>query len=90
MKRKSGGAYAVERIQELRKLFGDKCERCGSKTDLQFAHRHGHDTGLSGWSRGSWYRLKDVLLHPLSYLLLCRICHLAYDDKKKKEKEITN
>jgi len=85
-KKKSGGKIAVENIQQLRKFFGGKCEHCSSTEDLQFAHKHGHETGLSGSSRGSWYRFKDVAMHPLSYLLLCRTCHFAYD---KKEEEIT-
>ena len=83
--KKSGGRQAIERIQQLREFFGEKCEKCGSTEDLQFAHRHGHDTGLTGPSRGSWYRFKDVALHPVSYLLLCRRCHFAYDKKEKKE-----
>jgi len=79
--RYSGGKYQIIQIKKLRKYFGDSCEFCSSTIDLQFAHKHGHDTGVSGSSRGSWYRLQDVLLHPLSFLLLCRKCHCFYDKK---------
>ncbi|WP_316506140.1 hypothetical protein [Nitrosopumilus sp.] len=89
MKRKntenySGGKKQVMQIRLLRKYFGDACEYCNSTVNLQFAHKHGHDTGLSGSSRGSWYRLKDVSSHPMSFLLLCRRCHLNYDRKKEE------
>ena len=85
--KKSGGKQTIEKIQQLREFFGEKCEQCGSTEDLQFAHRHGHETGLNGSSRGSWYRFKDVALHPASYLLLCRSCHWKYDRSNKQQLE---
>ncbi len=83
----SGSKKQVIQIQKLRKYFGDKCEYCKSTVGLQFTHKHGHDTELLGSSCGLWYRLQDVSLHPMSFLLLCRKCHRNYD-RKKKEKMI--
>ena len=69
-------------VEEQRQQFGGKCQRCGSKTNLEFAHRlHTHLTGTRG--RGSRHRYYDVKYHPKSYQLLCHECHTRLDRQRE-------
>lgn len=61
----------------LRIRFGERCAKCGSRTELEFAHVV--TTGLNGRGRGSAERYYDILRHPRAYRLLCRRCHRAFD-----------
>jgi len=78
---------AKGRMEELRKQFGGVCNNCGSKQELQFAHRM--PTPLCGKnSRGSAERYYDILNHPLAYLLLCRYCHDKRGPSPNRMKEM--
>ena len=46
---------------------------------LEFAHVR--PNGVYGRGRGSRVRIVDVIENPDNYRLLCRDCHLDYDDK---------
>ena len=74
-----GHEWEKNRMQELRNQRGNKCDSCGSSENLEFHHIL--PTGLSGMGRGFYQRMKDISLHPDSYLLLCKSCH---DDAHKK------
>ena len=74
-------AKAVRR--QLLSDFGGECYHCGSKGTtwrrrLEFAHKY---PCLQGEGRGSNKRMREVLRHPESFLLLCHVCHTAYDSK---------
>ena len=59
-------------------LVGPSCRGCGSDLGLQFAHIK--PTELSGGNgRGRIERYLDVLRHPDCYAVLCRSCHLSFD-----------
>lgn len=76
-----------ESMDELRRIFGGRCRRCGSKRSkagrgrkagpLQFAHIK--PTGLCGRGRGLQHRYFDILRNPDCYELLCNLCHVAMD-----------
>ena len=65
------------RTREMRRrnleMFGNRCLKCPSDRNLEFHHQF--ETEIKGRGRGSYHRMKDVMLHPLSYVLLCRSCH---------------
>ena len=64
----------------LIKLFGGICScGCGATTKLEFAHTK--PTELNGKGRGSFKRLKDVIINPDSYKLLAKTCHRMFDNK---------
>lgn len=64
--------------------YGGKCNACGSRSDLEFAHVK--DTGLNGIGRGKGRRLRDILRHPGAYLLLCVECHEQLDGARYRSK----
>lgn len=64
-------------MQRLRDQRGGKCEKCGSRRRLQFAHRA--PTKLMGRGRGSRERYYDIKKHPAAYILVCRQCHISVD-----------
>lgn len=47
--------------------------------EWHFAHRHNFPSDLSGFGRGQSRRVKDIINHPLSYILLCNVAHENYD-----------
>ena len=55
----------------LKKLYGNRCYFCSTKHNLQFAHVM--PTSLSGMSRGSKERMRDVRNNTDKYLLTCRM-----------------
>lgn len=74
-------AFSKEYIENLKNelldYYGVKCKRCGSTTDLQFAHTK--PTGLNGAGRGKYRRLRDVKNNLDCYTLLCDKCHKEFD-----------
>ena len=50
-----------------------------SEYQWHFAHRHGFPSDLNGSGRGMAARVRDIMNHPLSYLLLCSAHHEDYD-----------
>lgn len=56
---------------------GDICYLClkvkGFNRKLEFHHLK--PTGLNGEGRGFDNRIRDIVKHPDSYILLCRKCH---------------
>ena len=71
--------WIKKKLRELKKEFGGKCARCGSKRKLEFAHKR--KTPISGKHRGRKEKYYDIIRHKKSYVLLCFKCHRA---KKKK------
>jgi hypothetical protein len=78
-------------MDELRRLFGGRCRKCGAKRSrlkrgrlktgpLEFAHVK--PTGLCGRGRGLKNRFVDVLRNPDCYELLCHGCHHVLDMRK--------
>jgi len=68
---------------ELVQQFGGECYHCASKGTtwrrrLEFAHKYPCRKGMG---RGSNNRVREVLRHPENFLLLCRVCHIAYDSR---------
>lgn len=59
--------------------FGGRCERCGSRHMLEWAHTA--PTKLKGMGRGSKNRLLDVQRNPDHYSLMCKGCHLDFDNR---------
>lgn len=58
-------------------MFGNKCTRCFSTENLEFAHIK--PTDLNGQRRGRNKRIIDILNHFDCYNLLCKDCHSWYD-----------
>ena len=71
--------------QTLIEKFGGRCAHCGLDQDLEFAHTE--PTGLKGPSRGSFYRVRDIMLHPQCYLLLCMTCHDLFDGRRPRRRQ---
>ena len=65
--------YSSRDMNKLRREHGGRCERCGSRRKLEFAHQQ--QTGLSGQGRGLNHRYLDIKKHPEAYDLLCHACH---------------
>lgn len=59
-------------------LLPIECVSCGQTRKLEMAHVK--PTGLCGEGRGYERRYLDALKHPTSYVLLCRPCHVAFDN----------
>lgn len=55
-----------------------QCLACQATRGLEMAHLE--PTGLSGRGRGWERRYLDAIRNPNSYVLLCRACHVAYDN----------
>lgn len=66
-----------KQIADLKEELGGVCLYCSTKQELQFAHIK--RTNLSGMSRGSWSRYKDVRDNKDSYILLCKTHHNKLD-----------
>lgn len=47
--------------------------------EWHFAHRHNFPSDISGFGRGQNARVRDIINHPLSYILLCNVAHENYD-----------
>jgi len=75
------GEYMGRKFKLLRLSFGNCCQHCGTKENLEFAHKE--PTGLDGKGRGSYARFKDICRNKDKYLLLCKDCHLKYDNGGK-------
>lgn len=65
-------------------LYGGCCQRlrpdghvCGSMKRLEFAHIK--KTPLNGRGRGSQARVRDIIAHPLCYMVMCHNCHVEFD-----------
>lgn len=67
----------------LLKKFGEKCEVCGSREDLEFAHIS--PTKLNGEGRGQWHRAMDAYNNMDKYALLCKKCHTKFDNGHREE-----
>lgn len=44
-----------------------------------FAHRHGFPSDIHGSGRGQQEKVRDIVNHPLSYMLMCNEHHEEYD-----------
>ncbi len=73
-------ALAEER-RELIWQFGGKCSVCGSTEELHFHHIF--KTKLHGEGRGMRNRVGDVKRHPISYKLVCKMCHFIIHSNYK-------
>lgn len=78
-----------EAMEALRAERGNACERCGKPQSLaKFDHRNGLEfahvitTAVNGRGRGLPQRYHDIKNNPTHYELLCRPCHLAFDEKQ--------
>ncbi len=69
----------TEKMKDLRESFGNKCNICGSKNNLQFAHIK--VTSVLGNGRGMKKRYYDIVKNRDSYVLLCEKCHYKFDRK---------
>ena len=65
----------------MKRYYGGKCQDCGTKKKLEFAHAK--DTGLNGHGRGSYKRIRNILDNSECYRLLCHSCHSKFDRKEK-------
>lgn len=87
--------YALE-LEKLRSARGNRCEGrpgapkpCGrrlrrgrdGRVNLEFAHVR--PTGVSGMGRGLRQRVLDIRRFPSAYLLLCKLCHRAFDRERE-------
>jgi len=69
---------------ELIKLFGSKCVRCGSKNNLEFHHLIKTFKPSKGGFSGGLLRLADWKRNLDKIQLLCKRCHcLAHAEKSK-------
>jgi hypothetical protein len=68
-----GNAWYRAKLDELRRLRGNSCERCRGQGPFEFHHRR--PTGLNGMGRGQNRRVLDILHHPRAYIMLCVPCH---------------
>ena len=86
----SGAYYMGIKLQTIRECFGGVCAwpDCHETENLEFAHRHGYPT-ISGRGRGQWNRIKDIMKHPMNYILYCIIHHKIYD-KQEQLQEVTS
>ena len=77
--------YNAEKAKRLRKLllkaFFSKCwvKNCKEIENLEFAHIKA--TKLSGWGRGRWQRIYDIINNPCNYALLCHNHHIYFDNE---------
>jgi hypothetical protein len=55
-----------------------------------FVHRHGFPSDIHGSGRGQRYKVKDILKHPLSYMLMCDEHHEEYDRENGEWKNPKN
>lgn len=62
------------------------CRRCGTDSDIEFAHKR--PTRLSGEGRGAFHRYRDVIRHPDRYIPLCKECHYIYDHSFTSDERI--
>lgn len=76
-------------IDKLRIERGNECEECGVHQDkAKYLHRNGLEfahvitTSLNGRGRGRADRYHDIKKYPTHYKLMCRLCHLEFDNKK--------
>jgi hypothetical protein len=76
--------YQNQRIKRVRiallHAYGDQCSVCGSKENLEFAHKV--PTGLSGRGRGRKERCYDVIKFPLDYNLTCKKHNKDVEEKR--------
>ena len=73
--------WIVKAFKELRKEFGNECQVCGDKENLEFAHVR--KTELEGKGRGRKERYYDIKNNKDCYMLLCKACHKSMDRRKK-------
>ncbi len=83
MLKRHGNTWAKAVRLELMRQFGSACYHCDSKGTtwrrrLEFAHKY---PCREGPGRGSNKRMREVLQHPENFLLLCHVCHTAYDSR---------
>jgi hypothetical protein len=64
-------------MTELRAAFGDRCDLCGARDALEFAHIE--PNGCVGKGRGGLVRAYSIKNNPAHYRLLCHTCHQRYD-----------
>lgn len=72
-------------FNELRQLFGGKCQHCGLTEHLEFAHVK--DTGLDGAGRGKKTRYYNIKNNKDCYILLTKKCHREFDKLSPELKE---
>lgn len=87
----SGGKWAVERLQLIRKeWFGGRCmhvdeydKQCKVTHDIELAHAIDTDLSKEKTSaRSSWERLVDVMNNPECFLLFCPKHHIEFDGRE--------
>lgn len=66
----------------------DHCRICHQDKPTEFAHVF--PTGVSGRSRGSLERYRDVIANPESYLLACQGCHYELDNGERGDLEASS
>lgn len=71
------------RWRAIRAVLGPRkklrCQQCRAIESLQFAHVF--PTALRGPGRGQYRRWLDVIRNPECYLILCRDCHVRFDNE---------
>jgi len=67
---------------ELRVFFGSRCNNpfCQSLDNLEFAHLT--ETEIKGHGRGLHQRILDVNKNRDKYILLCKTCHMEFDNNE--------
>ena len=78
-RREHGERRSMETLRDER---GNKCSRCPSTVDLEFAHVK--PTSLYGRGRGQMRRINDIRKNPDAYELMCKDCHSKFDRGGKK------
>jgi len=60
-------------------VFGGGCQWPGCETTERLEFAHVKKNGVSGRGRGSYERIKDVLLHRENYKQFCHEHHREFD-----------
>ena len=64
-------------INDVVGLLGDSAQ--DYEYAWHFVHRHGFPSQLHGSGRGQQNKVRDIINHPLSYMLMCNVHHEQYD-----------
>lgn len=73
--------WVYRKFNELKKAYGNKCMKCGSTDNLQFAHvKH---NGFNGMGRGKSHRYYNIVKNLDCYRLWCKKCHDEYDSYQR-------
>lgn len=77
---------ADELRQQIKSIFGDKCQVCGSQKNLQLHHKYYAADSVLPKSHNengsrSIARKKEAIAHPERFMLTCLSCHNRIEPK---------